>query len=274
MATKPVFDDVKPFPGKASAPAAVGSVPGHNRPSPANDVVREFNDLLAQRDGFTDRCEALAGAAERAIATNEETAGRCGELVKQISAAERVINDAHKSAKEPYLEASRAVDSAKKAKLGPLEQAKATVTDKLNTFLRLDRKRGLARAEGVTIDDSMNETAIDKAVTEHRAAQAEQRRREEEARAANGPAPEPIAEPTPPPVAPEPTRIRGDFGALTTGKTVWRHEITDWEIAFMQVANNEKVREAIDKAIGAMVRSGVRQIEGVRIYSDVAAQVR
>ena len=245
MATKAVFNDVKPFPNKP-APAAAGSVPGHNRPSPAADVVREFADHLAQRDGFDQRCIDLAAAADRAVATNEETAGRCGELIKQIGAAERVINDAHKTAKEPYLEASRAVDSAKKAKLGPLETAKATVTGKLNVFLREERARQ----------------------------EAEQRRREEEARAANQPAPEPEPLPEPVAAAPEPTRIRSDFGALTTGKTVWRHEITDWEIAFMQVANNERVREAIDKAIGAMVRSGVRQIEGVRIFPDTVAQVR
>lgn len=259
MATKPVFNDVKPFPNKP-APAAAGSVPGHNRPSPAADVVREFADHLAQRDGFDQRCIDLAGAADRAVATNEETAGRCGELIKQIGAAERVINDAHKTAKEPYLEASRAVDSAKKAKLGPLETAKATVTGKLNVFLREERAK--QEAEQRRRDE------------ERRAAEAEQRRREEEARAANQPAPEPEPLPEPAPAAPEPTRIRSDFGALTTGKTVWRHEITDWEIAFMQVANNERVRETIDKAIGAMVRSGVRTIEGVRIFSDTVAQVR
>lgn len=261
MATKPVFDDVKPFPAKASAPpAAVGSRPGHNRPMPADDVVREFDDLLAQRDGFDQRCLDLADAGDRAVATNEETAGRCGELVKQISAAERVINDAHKSAKEPYLEASRAVDSAKKAKLGPLEQAKATVTGKLNTFLREERAR--QEAEQRRIEE------------ERRAAEAEQRRRAEEARAANEPEPEPEPIPEPAAPAPEPTRIRGDFGALTTGKTVWRHEIVDLDVAFIAVANNENVRAAIDKAIGAMVRSGVRQIEGVRIFSDTVASVR
>jgi len=259
VATKPVFDDVKPFPGNR-VPAAAGSVRGHNRPSPATDVVREFNDALAQRDGFDQRCADLVAASGRAIATNEETAGRCGELIKQIGAAERVINDAHKTAKEPYLEASRAVDSAKKARLGPLETAKAAVNGKLNTFLR--EQRAIQEAEGRRREE------------ERRAAEAEQRRREEEARAANEPVPEPEPMPEPAAAAPEPTRIRGDFGALTTGKTVWRHEITDLEVAFMAVANNDNVRAAIDKAIGAMVRSGVRTIEGVRIFPDTVAQVR
>ena len=54
MATKAVFNDVKPFPNKP-APAAAGSVPGHNRPSPAADVVREFDITTGQfvDGGFT-----------------------------------------------------------------------------------------------------------------------------------------------------------------------------------------------------------------------------
>ena len=319
MATQAIFDDVKPFPGRAVPPAAVGSKPGHNRPMPANDVLREFNDLLAQRDGFEQRIDDLCGASQRAIATNEDTAGKCGELVKQIGAAERVINDAHKVSKEPYLEATRAIDGAKREKLAPLEAAKAAVNGKLTTYLREERARQEAEARRIA--------------DERRQAEAEQRRREEEARAKSGgltcqeastasgatyipcgkPADQsvrlpkderaynmcevcahhnirnrggisegapsadnpPVVFEAPEPVAaPEPTRIRGDFGALTTGKTVWKHEITDIEVAFMAVSNNEKVREAIDKAVGAMVRSGVRQIEGVRIFSDIAAQVR
>lgn len=262
MATNPVFNDVKPFPGKASAPPAVGSVAGHNRPSPANDVLREFADLLSQRDGFDQRCDDLVAASGRAMATNQETAGRCGELIKQIGAAERVINDAHKSAKEPYLEASRAIDGAKKAKLGPLEQAKATVNAKLNTFLREERARVEAEAR--------------RAEEERRAKEVEQRRREEEARAANEPAPEPVAEPVAAPAAPEPTRIRGDFGALTTGKTVWVTKVTDYQVAFIaaNLDQNEKVREAIDKAIANLVRGGTRKIDGVEIDKDVRASVR
>ena len=52
------------------------------------------------------------------------------------------------------------------------------------------------------------------------------------------------------------------------------NQVEDYELAFIAVANNEKVREAIDKAISNMVRGGVREIPGVRIWSDVKASNR
>lgn len=255
MSTK--FDDVKPFP---KTPTAAGSVPGHNRPAPADDAVRDFNEALSQRDGFDARIDALLGSASRAVAHDAETAGRCGELIKQMVAVERVIEDARKTVKEPYFEAGKAVDAVAKAKAGPVADAKAQVNAKLSTFMREEEER--RRADQRRADDL------------RRSQEAEQRAAEDAARAANLPLPEPAA-PTPAPaVADEPTRIRGDYGTLASAKTVWKHEVTDWEVAFMAVSENERVRDAIDKAIGAMVRSGTRKIEGVRIYSDTVAQVR
>jgi len=90
------------------------------------------------------------------------------------------------------------------------------------------------------------------------------------------PAPVMQAAPPPPPPAAEPERtmIRGDYGAAVSGQKVWFHQIEDFEVAFMAVSNNEKVREAIDKAIANMVRGGVREIAGVRIWSDIKASNR
>lgn len=252
------FKDVKPWPGQA--PAAAGSVPGHNRPIPSEEALREFNDLLAQRDGFLARVDALVGSAGRASAHDTETAGRCGELVKQITAAAKVIEDVRVATKEPFLEAGRSLDAAAKARSKPLLDAKASVTAMLNAFMREEEEK--RRAEQRRIDDA------------RRAQEAEQRAREEAARAANQPAPEPEPIYVAPEQTTEPTRIRSDYGALTSAKTVWKHEVTDWTIAFMAVEQNEKVREAIDKAIGAMVRSGTRKIEGVRVYADTVASIR
>ena len=85
---------------------------------------------------------------------------------------------------------------------------------------------------------------------------------------------------TPPPpapvVMPEPERqiIRGDYGAAVSAKKEWYSSIEDYEVAFISVANNEKVREAIDRAIANMVRGGVHEIAGVRIWSDVKVSNR
>jgi hypothetical protein len=255
MAAK--FEDVKPWP--KAAPAAVGSLPGHNRPIPSEDARREFADLLAQRDGFEQRLTDLVSSATRAKAVDQESAGRCGELVKQIGAVAKVIEEARETVKQPYLEAGRSVDAAAKAKSGPLLDAKTSVTNMLNTFVREEEQK--RQAEQRRADEA------------RRAAEAEQREREAAAAEAGKPAPEP--EPIYcAPVADEPTRIRGDYGTLTSARKVWKHEITDYTVAFMAVEKNANVREAIDKAIAAQVRSGEREIAGVRIFEDTVASVR
>lgn len=258
MAAK--FDDVKPWPAGKPAPAAAGSVPGHNRPIPSEEALREFRDLLAQRDGFEDRVNAVLDSATRAKAIDQESAGRCGELVKQITAVTKVIEEARVTVKEPYLEASRSLDAAAKVKIAPLADAKAKVGAMLTAFLREEEQRRLAEMRRA--DES------------RRAAEAEQRAREAEAAKAGQPAPEPEPVYAPAAVADEPTCIRGDYGALTSARKVWKHETTDYTLAFMAVEKNANVREAIDKAIAAQVRSGEREIAGVRIFEDVVASVR
>ena len=62
--------------------------------------------------------------------------------------------------------------------------------------------------------------------------------------------------------------------ASVSGQKVWVSQVEDYEVAFIAVANNSKVREAIDTAIKAMVRGGVHEIPGVRIWSDVKASNR
>jgi len=51
-------------------------------------------------------------------------------------------------------------------------------------------------------------------------------------------------------------------------------QVEDYELAFMHVSNNAKVKEAIDKAIAAQVRSGIEEIPGVRIWDDVKVSNR
>jgi hypothetical protein len=68
---------------------------------------------------------------------------------------------------------------------------------------------------------------------------------------------------------------RGDLGSRVGTRTVWKHEI-EVPIAKLPKAilENEKVRAAVDQVIGAMVRTGTREIKGVRIWSEQVADVR
>jgi hypothetical protein len=106
----------------------------------------------------------------------------------------------------------------------------------------------------------------------------EAREREEAERKAE-PQANPDMEPVPLPVMPaarlEPAQpIKSDFGTTVSGQKVWECEVEDYLVAFMSVSDNEKVREAIDKAIKGMVRGGMRKIEGVRIFQALKASNR
>ncbi|MGE4321965.1 MAG: hypothetical protein AB7E60_02925 [Sphingobium sp.] len=262
MAT--AFPDVRPFPGEAKQ--AVAPI-GHNRPPLDIEAKAAFDEILDSREGFRRRIEQLLDASDRAAAVDDDTAGRCGELVKQIRAAAKVVDDAHKDAKNPYLAAGRAVDAAKNELRGPLDAAKLKVEGKQTQYL--NEQRAIRDAELRRQHEA-----------EQAAWRAEQDRIAAERAAAADAAPADFSEvepaPPPPPPAPEPDRqvIRGDYGATVSGKKEWRGQVTDYQLAFIAVENNEKVREAIDKAITSLVRGGVREIAGVRIWDEIKASNR
>ena len=68
--------------------------------------------------------------------------------------------------------------------------------------------------------------------------------------------------------------IRGAEGAAISGRKVWKCEVKDYAKGSTMVISNIKVREAIDTAIAAIVRAGVHEIDGVRIWEDVAVSNR
>lgn len=230
----------------------------HNRPPLDEEIKVEFKDQLAQRDGLMERHAQVIAAAERAEAYDDDTFGRCGELVKQIRAVGNVINDTHKAVKEPYLAASRAIDGARNDLVRPLEDAKALVEDKQRAYAREKQQR---------LDAERRQREA-----EERARIAEERAKAEaegaiEDAAAPPPAPQPLPET-------KPEMVRGTFGAAVSTSTVARAVIVDYELAFMAVSSNIKVREAIDKAIAAMVRAGQHEIPGVRVEQDVKVSNR
>jgi hypothetical protein len=252
------FDNAPAWPKKSTPPAAVGSQPGHNRPSLDEEARSTFNDMLDQRDGFHQRIVDLIASADRATATDDDSLGRCGELVKQIRAATKVIEDTHKTTKQPYLDAGRAVDELKNTLIGPLNAAKTKVEAKQNQYLNEQRQIQAAEARRIQEEEAARQQAI------------------ADAAAANpGAAPAPdveLAAPPPPPVSG--VVARGDYGAAVSAGTEWKSEVTDFEIAFIEVADNVKVREAISTAIQAMVRAGKHKIEGVRIWEQAKVSNR
>lgn len=261
------FEGVKPMPGSNLSTAPIG----HNKPPMDEEARQAFRErMLEKKPDYVERIDHLEGAAERCAVVDQDTAGKAGDLVKQIRAMMGLVSDTHTVVKAPYLAAGRAVDESKKALESRLDTMKRRVEAKQTQFLREEEARATAerrRLQAIADQEARDRAEADRKAAAERAA----------AEAAGAPAPEPEPEPLPvmPAARAEPAEpIKSDFGTTVSGTKVWECEVEDYLVAFMAVSDNEKVREAIDKAIKGMVRGGMRKIEGVRIYQALKASNR
>ena len=144
------FNDVKPWPKQAeAAPAAVIAPIGHNRPPMDIEARADFDEKLATSKANREKIAQLVASADRAVAVDQDSLGKCGELVKQIRAAEGVVSSTHQDVKAPYLAAGRAVDEAKNELATQLSGAKALVEGKQKTFLREEQAKRDADARRI-----------------------------------------------------------------------------------------------------------------------------
>lgn len=256
---KPIFDDVKPFPGEmAELPPR-----DHNRPPPEEIIPQEFRAaLIGEKAEFFEVLERYLGkgdpnsedyregVVDRAVCQNDDHLGRCGDVVKALRAMDQLVAKVHKAVKEPYLLAGRLCDAEKNALVGRIAAGRDKVEAKMNKYAA--DKREAERKERQRIED-------------------ERRRLEALARENNVEAALPPA--APPPKA-EP--VRSDGGSTVSLQTEWLHETDDYDLAFKLVSTDAKVREAIDAAIKRIVKAtkGAQAIPGVRIYESVKTSAR
>lgn len=285
MASNPIFPDVQAWPEPATQPAPIG----HNKPPLEELIPEEFRAaLLRERPEFMDRLIAYCDAADRAEAYDDETLGKCGDLVDAYRKLQTHINETHKAVKQPYLDGGRLVDAEKNALTARVSDAKTKVEAIGNAFvakrdaeLKAERERVAAEqraaAERAAAAERERERAEREAEQAALAASTEAERiaASERAAAAAAAAEQAMAEAALAPAAqaaPEP--VRSDAGAVVSSKQEWKSEVTDYTVAFMAVEDNDKVREAIDKAVAQLVRAGKRSIEGVRIWPVAKANFR
>jgi hypothetical protein len=251
-----------PDPEPSDAPRAVI---GHNRPPPDEAARIDFNEAIDAHDGVRARIAMLVDSSTRAVATNDEEAGRCAELIRQMGAVERVVEDERKSTKEPYLAAGRAIDEAARTLVSPITDAKAKVRSTAESYMR-EKQRQLdeARREAEAEAQRQREAAAQRAREEAEKAAAENREPELQ--------PEPIYA-APPPKA-EPVQVRSDFGAVASARKVKVAVIVDQLKAYKAVKTVPAVQEAIQKAVNGLVRAGQTSIPGVEIRDEIGLSVR
>jgi hypothetical protein len=269
MTTKPIFDDIAPWPERKTAPSPAPI--GHNKPPLEELIPVEFRAaLLGERPDFLTLMDNYLGAGDpnsedykpgavhRAKCTDEETLGNCGKVINTLRAILSHAEATHKAVKEPYLSGGRLVDAELNAIKGRVLAGRAIVQglmdDYANEQLRLRR---------------IEEARLAKEVAD---AAAERKRLEDKARE-TGVFHEYVAPPVAAPL-PVPAPIRTDGATVSLG-TEWYAIIDDYAKAFRHVKDDSKVREAIDAAIGKIVKAskantnipGVRAMERAKTSS-------
>lgn len=249
MATKPVFDDIAPWPKRlAPNPRAVM---GGNKPPAEDDVRAQFREeLLTAKPDFDARLDQIEAAADRVAVNDDATLGRAGDMVRIIRATDKLVSDTHTAVKAPYLAAGRVCDAEKNALSGRLATARGKVEQHMNRYAAEKRQREIEA---------------------QRKAEEERRRLEELAR--ENQLEEALS---PPPVAARPEPVRSDSGATVSTTIEYVAVVEDYRKAFSKVKDDAGVREAIDKAIQRIVKQtkGQTQIPGVRIEERAKALAR
>jgi len=249
-------------------PANPRAVMGDNRPPIEEQGLADFNDAIDKHAGLRQRINDLLGSSERAKATNDEEAGRCAELIRQMAAVEGVVESERKAVKEPYLNAGRKIDDAAKTFIGKVSTAKANVRSMTETYMRDKAAKEAAELRRLEEKQRREREALEAKAREEAAKAAEENRE---------PDPEVMEAPisvSARPVAQEATQVRSDFGAMASTRKVKVAIITDWAKAFKAVKSVPAVQEAVQKAVNALVRAGQTNIPGVEVKDDVSLMVR
>lgn len=272
---------------------------GDNFPPIEEQIAMEFREaLLTDRPDFETRMDSAIEAVGRAAVTDDQTLGKAGDLDKILRACAAHIDDTHKAVKEPYLARGRACDAEKNARASRITTARFALRDKMNGFMaereakrRADEARIAAEqraaAERAMAAEREREEAERKAAAAAAAAERAKQAGDEAAAAEARKAEEQAAQDAREAEArmeqdalaaaqavPRNEPVRSDAGAAVSGRKVWQFQIVDVEVAFMAVSDDEKVREAIEKAIGRRVKAGTRKIEGVKIWETIQAIAR
>jgi len=259
---------------------ALAELLNHNRPPPdlltgdmLRDKLRDENyEMIVRRD------ELLAAAARVPDVTSDDAAGKVTDFVKQLAALVKSADAKRVGAKEPYLEGGRTVDGFFKAITDPVAAAKSNVERKLTIYLR--DKEARARREREEQERQARE-----------AAEAARREAEERARAMRDQASldaavqaEQAAETARADLAraeqaatvkaAELSQTRGEYGSLSSLRTVWTFDGLDRNGIDLEALRQHFPSDGLEKAVRAFIKAGGRDLRGVRIFEATTAVVR
>lgn len=242
---------------------------GHNAPPPLKDILAEnYADLVRTAELVADRAATLPDVRD------DSDLGVIGDAVKTARELVKTITQARKLEKDPHLNAGRDIDSFFNRLVDIIERAMSPAEIRADVYQRrkaAEARRAAEEAARVAREEAERQRQI--------AARAEEANRVKTAAKHLGKVEEAVAvaEQAEAVAVSKPadlTRVRSDGGGVVSATSKWAHEIVDISAIPLDALRPYIPRTEIDKAIRAYIRTGHRELAGVRIFEDVKAVFR
>jgi len=195
------------------------------------------------------RAGELVEMAGRCIIQTDKDLENASDLVKFIKALVKKADDERTSITKPIKDSIKLLESKFKAITDPLDKAETDVKRKMLSYTQEKQRKAAEEAARIAEANRLAEL------------EAAERTIFDDAPDVTGEAP--IEAPTI-----VPTTVRGDYGSTSSIVKRWTFEVTD----ISKVPSEFLAVDAV--AIREQIKSGVRTIEGIRIFQDESISVR
>ena len=199
----------------------------------------EYSTHAAAIDALLTRFDKFTEVTASGI-SDDFVAGHAADFARDLKAAAGALDETRTRIKKPVLHAQRLIDGSAKALSDRVASAVREVEARITEYLRLKEAEARAKLEAEEAARAAVADDIALATLDQETAA----------------------------TALELTRTRGIGGALTALQDRWVFEVVDITkvpTAYLQVN---------DAAVRAAIRSGVREVPGLRIWNDAKAFVR
>ena len=256
----------------------------HNRP-PVPELIKDLASdlpewLTSEHDQLTTRRDELLAAAGRAPAevADDDTLRKLSDFVKQLTACTKASEAARVAAKEPTLGAGRVIDGFFRAISDPLDKAKQTVERRMTAYQRqvaeAERRRREEEAASARMEAERQACEAAEKASAMRNERDLQEAASAEAMARQAAADAEQARKAATVRAADLSRTRSDYGSVASLRTYWDFRNLDKAEISLEALRPYLATSDIEKALRGFIRAGGRKIHGAEIFENTETVVR
>lgn len=217
---------------------------GHNSGLGLDGLATRNDELLVRKAELIDAMQRVPDEIG-----DDAVSGKVGDFVKQLTSCGKALDDARKQEKEPFLEAGRQVDAFFRGPIDEIDAAKKECARRQTAYLTkkeaAERARLKAEADALAAK-AKDEAALEAAIKIEEAATSTK--------------------------AAELTRVTSNHGTTVSLRSEWTFRNLDREAIDLGKLRPYLPIDALEKAVRAAIKAGVRKIDGVEIYENKVAR--